>query len=335
MVTVEVVPYNVVDPNAYASLLAQCPDATPFHSLEWMRIYERFSRKAEQFLVVAREGDALTAAMPVTVFERLLARAVFSSGFGIHGGPICRPNCPGIAARLVECFAKHFQGWRTVLSSVQDYTGQSGRLQQLGFEASATYTHTLTLPRRFEELEGRARQDVRRSARHGIRAARSKSVVEFRQWSKLCSANYLAHGRRPYSLALYRALEEQILETDTFRFHVATHGDRVVGGVVSVTALHNAYYWMGATDAHFRASAANDAVLGTVLSDCIDEAIGSFDFGPSPAGADGLVRFKEKWGASPRSYIQYVRANRVGRLGARLLRYRVIGEVRSLLQRFS
>src|SRR5208282_5521621 len=106
-----VIPYGTVNQEAYSSLLEECPGATPFHSLDWMRIYELFSHTARQFLVCAQEGETLLAAMPVTVFEKFFVRAVFSSGFGVHGGPICRPDCESeVVEGLLKTFAIYFAG---------------------------------------------------------------------------------------------------------------------------------------------------------------------------------------------------------------------------------
>jgi hypothetical protein len=321
-----VIPYGAINREAYASLLKECPGATPFHSLDWMRIYELFSRKACQFLVCAQEGDTLLAAMPVTVFEKFCARAVFSSGFGVHGGPICRSACePQVLAGLLKRFASHFHGPRTVLVSVQDFSGLGAALQDLGFNATLVSTHVMSLPHSFEELDKRGRSDARkgahRAAKVGIRTSRSKDTADFERWQQLCSANYIAHGRRPYPSALYRAVAERIQETDTLRFYVAKLDDRVVGGAVLVFALRQVYGWMSATDPEFRNVGVNDVVLEALFRDAIKEGLASFDLGPSPAGAEGLARFKEKWGGLQKDYHQYSCENALGRIGANLVRY--------------
>jgi hypothetical protein len=321
-----VIPYGAINREAYASLLKECPGATPFHSLDWMRIYELFSRKACQFLVCAQEGDTLLAAMPVTVFEKFCARAVFSSGFGVHGGPICRPGCElQVLAGLLKRFTSHFHGPRTVLSNVQDFSGLGAALQDLGFNATLVSTHVMSLPHSYEELDKRGKSDAqygaRRAAKIGIRTSRSKDAGDFEQWQQLCSANYIAHGRRPYPSALYRAVAERIQETDTLRFYVAKLDDRVVGGSVQVFASRQAYYWMSATDPEFRNCGINDGVFQVVFQDAISEGLTSFDFGPSPVGAEGLTRFKEKWGGLQKDYYQYSYANALGRIAANLVRY--------------
>ena len=116
-------------------------------------------------------------------------------------------------------------------------------------------------------------------------------------------------------------MARSIRDTDTLRFYVAKLDDRVVGGSVEVFALRQAYYWMGATDPEFRTCGVNDLVFQAVFVDAIEEGIASFDFGPSPAGAEGLARFKEKWGGIQKNYHRYSYSNRLGRIGANLVRY--------------
>lgn len=321
-----VVPYRAIDAGAYAALLGDCPAATPFHALDWMRIYELFSGQACQFLVSAREGERLLAAMPVTVFQKYGVRAVFSSGFGLHGGPIARPGSdPEVLTGLLQRFASDFHGPRTVLSSVLDVPGLGAPLRDCGFKVAYASTHVMALPDSYERLCDRARYDAsygtRRTAKAGIRLSRSTDTGDFERWGQLCSANYVAHGRRPYPSALYRAVATRIRETDTLRFYVAKLGRRVVGGSVHVFALRQAYYWMSATDPEFRSCGINDVVLQRALQDAIDEGCASFDFGPSPAGAEGLARFKEKWGGVRTDYRQYSWSSVLGRIGANLVRY--------------
>ncbi|WP_337286856.1 GNAT family N-acetyltransferase [Candidatus Methylomirabilis sp.] len=321
-----VVPYSAINREAYASLLEGCPGATPFHSLEWMRIYELFSRKACQFLVCAQEGNRLLAAMPVTVFQQFGIQAVFSSGFGGHGGPIARPGCDTqVLAELLKKFATHFRGPRIVLSSVQDFLGFGAPLQDWGFKATRISTHVMPLPNSYEELEKRAKSTVRwhvhRAAKAGICVSESRDTDDFERWAHLCSANYIAHGRRPYPAALYPAVAERIRETDTFRFYAAKLDGRVVGGSVLVCALGQVYSWMTATDPEFRAYSVNDAVLQTIFQDVIEEGLTGFDFGLSPTGAKGLTSFKEKWGGVQKDYWQYSYSSSIGGIGANFVRY--------------
>jgi hypothetical protein len=317
-----VIPYGAVNQEAYSYLLQECPWATPFHSLDWMRIYELFSAKAHQFLVCAQEGNTLLAAMPVTAFEKFCARAVFSSGFGVHGGPICGPGCgPQVLAGLLKTFTSHFHDRRTVLMSVQDFSGLAATLQDFGFKATPVSTHVMSVPDRSEKLDNKVEpKEVRRAAKAGIRMSRSKDTADFEQWQQLCSANYVAYGRRPYPSALYRAVAKRIQETDTLRFYVAKLGGRVVGGLVEIFALQQGYSWMSATDPEFRSCGVNDGLYQVIFQDAMIEGLTSFDFGPS-AGAEGVTRFKEKWGGLQRDYRQYFYANALGRLGANLVRY--------------
>ena len=81
-----VIPDGTINREIYSSLLEECPGATPFHSLDWMRIYELFSPRARQFLVCAEEGETLLGAMPVTVFEKFLSARFSRADLGFTEG---------------------------------------------------------------------------------------------------------------------------------------------------------------------------------------------------------------------------------------------------------
>jgi CelD/BcsL family acetyltransferase involved in cellulose biosynthesis len=321
-----IVPYDAIDRVAYGELLAACPTATVFHTLEWMRIYPLFGSGTKHFLALAEEGGKLLAAMPVTVFAKFCVQAVFSSGFSGYGGPIVRPECPPEVTReLVQQFAASFLTWRTVLGSVHDFDGLCGPLREYGFTAEPTATYQMALPATYAELEKNAKSTakyrVRRALKAGVQVDRSKRAEDFEAWQRLCTRNYVAHGRRPYPAALYRAVWQAVQESDTFRFYAARLGGRVVGGTVQVFALHQVFYWMSATHDDCANLGVNDAVFHAVFHEAIAEGCKQFDFGASPVEAAGLIRFKEKWGGVEKPYVHYSYANRLGRLGRNLVRY--------------
>jgi hypothetical protein len=322
----KVTPFESIDREAYLDLLQDCRGSSPFNSLDWMKIYELFSSGVRQFLICAHEGDCLFAAMPVTVFEKFFVHAVFSSGFGVHGGPICRPGhedkaIPG----LLEAFVREFGGFRTVLLSVQDFAGLASSLRALGLKETVVSTHVLPLPDCFDKLDKKVRTfcgyATRKAAKAGIEIYRSRDPGDFEQWQHLCSKNYIAHGRRPYPAALYRAVAQLLPKSDTFRFYVAKLNGRVVAGSVQVFGSRQVYGWLNARDSEFDSYRVNDAVVQTVFQDAIADGMVSFDLGPSPGGAKGVVGFKEKWGGIQKDYYQYSWTSVLGRIGANLVRY--------------
>ena len=323
----DVVSYREVPQAEYSALLSACPDATVFHNLEWMPVYELFCRTAEQLLIVAREGSDLIAAMPVSVFRHLGAVAVFSSGFSAYGGVVLRRESdPAALGAVLKCFVKHFLTWRTLHAGVADFSGNCGLLKDYGLRESTVTTHVMKLPTDPNELAqshrspSNYRNRIRRIATADISIHRSKCPDDFRQWEKLCTRNYLAHGRRPYPAALYDSVARLICDTDSFRFHVAKQGSAVVGGTVHVCALKQSFYWMSATHPSFRAYHINAALTDLVLRELISEGYSRYDFGASPPNAEGLATFKERSGGVKRTYSIYEKTTPLGSLAMRVIR---------------
>jgi ribosomal protein S18 acetylase RimI-like enzyme len=327
----EVTSLRELCPNAYQSLLDASPLATVFHSLEWLRVYEEFSPTTRQYMVCAWHGPDLVAAMPVTVFSRLGAIAVFSSGFSAYGGPVARPDCPqGVVDRVCEVFVRRFLRWHTVMAAVQDFGDVCGSLASHGFRRSPSFTHLINLPHTPGELEGlwpapaKYRKAMRRVGYAGIRVELAASLQDFEASQKLISSHYVMQGRRPYPQQLYEAIQRLVAEGTNFRLFVAKKDGCVVGALLCVFALRRAFGWWLAVMPQYKAYQVSDALWDAAVRKAIEEGCDYMDMGASPSDRDGIVIFKEKWGGRKREFPTYSRASLIGRLGAHMVRYGMI-----------
>ena len=331
---IEVVRYKDVCPTAYRSFIEECPAATLFHSPDWLQIYELSSSQTKQFLICARESDSIIAAMPVTQFQRLGLRAVFSSGFSAYGGPIARPETDlSVRDRILDAFTSRFLDARTVLARVHDLGNASGRLRYYRFRYTPSTTHLLQLPRTVGDLDrlwgkpSRYRYAVRRIAKAGIRVEASRSRPDLEAWHKILGEYYAAQGLRACPRELCLTISRCLSEGSTLRFFAAKKDDSVVGGLVCVFALRRAFAWMGAFLPEYRGFGVFDALFDAAVREAIEEACDYFDMGPSPSDREGIARFKQQWGGVPTALSVYSYSNTIGRIGIALARYRSLSRL--------
>jgi hypothetical protein len=75
------------DRGAIARFLAQAPDATAFHRLEWLEAVERASGHRTHVLMVEHDGGSAALLPPCRAFATV-GRALVSTGFAVGGGVV-------------------------------------------------------------------------------------------------------------------------------------------------------------------------------------------------------------------------------------------------------
>jgi lipid II:glycine glycyltransferase (peptidoglycan interpeptide bridge formation enzyme) len=96
---------------------------------------------------------------------------------------------------------------------------------------------------------------------------------------------------------------------------------QLLGFALSFIHKEEAYYWEGVTLREGEGLRPADALFTDLFTMALGRGLKRVNLGGSPQGAEGLVRYKEAWGASPVEYLSYVRItpwfNRLRELGRR------------------
>jgi hypothetical protein len=287
----------------WLDLCAQSNEATPFHTPHWARALSvAFPRhRGATCLFHLGDGSRIVLPMKESGPPGSLCRRV-SVEPGVYGGPIgALAVTDEQAAALAANLAGRSPGGCVVVGNpFASWCFPAG----LGFKATPLVTHVLQLENgaagvRRQMTKGH-RCNVRQAERQGViiePAGRPEDVSAYyavyrdslRRWGER------ARGK-PYPEALFHAL---LAEGETFaRLWLARASGEVVSGALVLSWGEGAVYWHGATLERAFALRPSHAVVMAAIEDAIERGCRWFDFNPS-GGLEGVIRFKEGFGARP------------------------------------
>lgn len=279
---------------AISAFVAARPDATPFHTLEWLEAVERGTGQRAHVLIA---GDPLTGILPLTeIHSPLFGRALVSSGFAVGGGILAAENATvraladgarDLAARL-SCSAIELRGGACPQHWAQDDATYVAFSRDLAQDDDA---ELLAVPRK-------QRAEIRKGIDAGLSVDFDDRGAHYAVYSE--SVRNLGTPVFPRSLfaAVLDAMDADILTVRRDGVPLASVLSLYWRGVVMP-------YWGGGTAAA-RAARANDFMYFSLMSHARAKGCTRYDFGRSKAGT-GAAAFKRNWGfeSVPVAYSRY------------------------------
>jgi hypothetical protein len=286
----------------WEAICAASPAATPFHTPHWCRAIAAAYPEQRDATRLFRFTDGTLALFPMHESGpggRLCRRVSVEPG--VYGGPISdRPLAAAHFATLAAHFTERSPGGCAVVGN--PFAG--GALPVLpGCASVPLQTHLLP-------LEGGAagvwrgmtkghRCNVRQAERLGVRvavAAGAEAVAAYYAVYQDSIRRWGAQARSCYPESLFHHL---LAAGEPFaRLWLARAQGEIVSGALVLSWGPVAVYWHGATLERAFALRPSHAVVMAAIEDAIARGCRWFDFNPS-GGLEGVIRFKEGFGARP------------------------------------
>lgn len=283
--------------------MAEGDGSSVFHTAAWAAIWTREWNGARWEALVLEEAGGYTAGIGAIVRRRGLWRTIDAMPFATYGGPIVRrghPDPPTARRALLEAFARWTSGRRVLRSQMAWYRGLAEEAPPK-LSTRESFTHVLTLLPEFTALAGgfspSTRRLVRQSEESGLEIRTAASPDDLRAFYDLAVETVRRRAGEAKPFALYERIHESLVPGGLARYHLVTHDAEPVAG--SLHFFHNgvATSWLPvsrATSWHLRP---NNFLIAHVLETLCAAGYMEYNFGASPPDAEGLIRFKEGWGA--------------------------------------
>lgn len=242
----------------------------------------------------------------------LTGRRLISLPFADHCEPLVDSACDADAlAKALECEVRD-DGW--------DYM-EIRPLRPLAFPTSLTHT---TVTYSFHELDLRPDLNLlfdnlhTSSTKRKIRRA-ERECLEYREGS---SGDFLAHFYRLLTLTRKRhklppqpkVWFENLVDCfgRALKIRLALSSNRPVAAIMTIAYKNTLSYKYGACDTRFNNLGCMHLLLWKAIQDAKQSGLCFLDFGRTDAGQEGLVTFKNRWGASQSvlTYSRYGISNR-------------------------
>lgn len=283
----------------------ECGSSTYFHSPEWARIWEFYSRgrirPAAQSITFSDGVEALLPWCFETKAGGLLSRYT-SSTQGTYGGWLA-PKTLTLehAICLVDWLTvgkRRSLVWR--LNPYDEVAFRAGIARQLRCKHDETHALRLTgdAGSVLQGFKASYRSQIKKavqSARFNVACA--TTLEDWRAYYEVYRDSLERWGDEPESGYGWRLFEFLFrLKSPNIKLWLARHEGRIVSGDLCLYAKKHVAYWHGATlEGYLRTSVAK-LLKFEVIKDSVERGYDWFDFNPS-AGLPGVKFFKEGFNA--------------------------------------
>ncbi|HEV8128370.1 MAG TPA: GNAT family N-acetyltransferase [Candidatus Eisenbacteria bacterium] len=291
------------DSARWDELVEQSPGASIFHTAAWASLWTSEWRRARWEALVLEDGSGYAAGIGAIVRPRGFWRTIDAMPYATHGGPIVRrghPDPAGARKALLQAFEQWTSG-RRVLRAQLAWPG--GREEEFPEDLPhrESFTHVLPLGRDYamvaSEFASSTRRLVRQAEESGLSIRPAASPDDVRAFIALANETVRRRGGEPKPASLYERIAADLAPAGLARFHLVTHGDEPVAGSLHLFHEGVATSWLPVSRASAWHLRPNNFLVAHVLESLCGAGYLEYDFGASPPDADGLIRFKEGWGA--------------------------------------
>ena len=281
--------------------LASLEGATLFHSAAYNRVIERAFGGPVLVAALVDDGGRVLAGWPASFWTVGPVRqlyGVYPKGNFVGPADLVRENFVGLReaccaagihlVRMISCEddpIRELPGARCIrhLWHVMDLTGKTPESLWEGYKK-------------------RVRRDVRVAEKAGlaVRAMRREEFPTFHEmYREMMNRNRASVAPGP---GTYEALWDEFHDDGRAEFLVTVGPDDVpVAGIIGVHDSPVTYYYAGCSRTEAFHLSPNDLAMHTLIESAVRRGHTRLDFGSTYAGQEGLIRFKEKWGAERRT----------------------------------
>ncbi len=287
-------------------IVSRCLYSEALHSMEWRKALETSFRQMKPLYFVVRDSqDSLVGALPCFIFQPIpLSKTMLSMPWTLPGGllSLVSNDVEEISQSAFQHLDKIAQKMgvsestftlpancdKTIINSLES----SGYVNQ-----EERFTHILGIGEGFEAVwngyNKRIRGAVRKSEKNSIIVRITTEEEDMVQFYKMYLAMMDKFGSTPKPYSLLRYLQISPIA----KLVIAKLDNSLIGGLLFLHFNSYVRLWVETSDPEFLNYRTNNAMINYIVEWSCEKGYRFVDFGASPPGNDGLVAFKEEWGA--------------------------------------
>ena len=287
-------------------IISRCPYSEAIHTLEWRDALTKSFKQMEPlyFAIKDNQGD-IVGAMPCFLFSPVpFSRTLLSMPWTLPGGLLsfCETDVESTIlsalCRFDDISHERHLSEVTITLSARCNDNISKSLTSNGYiKITNQSTHALNTENGYESVwtayNKRVRGAVRKAEKEGVIVRESEDEEDMIYFYKMYLAmmNHFNSTPKPYSLLRY-------LQTGKIaRLVLAQLDNRIIGGLLFLHFNSCVRLWCETSDPEFLSYRPNNAIIDYIVRWSCDNGYRFVDFGASPPGNEGLIAFKEEWGA--------------------------------------
>ena len=306
MVSVEQI-NPLADPR-WQEFLSQHPDASVFHTPEWLRCLQRTYGYEPVVFTCSRPGETLRDGMVFCAVKSWFARPrLVSLPFSDHADPLVS-DYQNVGEVLAAVAGRAADGnWSSIELRPREHLNSA--IEPAEFTDGQRFVlHTLDLQPSPDQLfralnKDCTRRKILKAEKQGLRYDEGRSERHLEDFFQLCVMTRRRKGLPPPPLNWFRNLVQCLGEKLKIRIARTPNGE-LAGTIVTLHFKQTVVFKYGASDSRFHNLGTMPFLLWRAIEDAKSAGATAFDFGRSEIENPGLLRFKDHF-AAKRSWLVY------------------------------
>lgn len=286
-----------LDDTRWKPFLQRHPDASVFHSEEWLRtLQDTYGFTPAAFTTSAPGSELQNALLFCRVASLLTGDRLVSLPFSDHCAPLL--SDANDLALLVDAIASQLTGTRIRYAELRP----TQPLPESGPpHITRTYrSHRLNLTPQLSDIYGGFHKScvarkIRRAERENLVYKKGCGDQYFPEFWKLYIATRRRHSAPPQPPSWFHNLAAEFRQAATI--HLAVQGDQPIAAILTLEFKDTLTYKYGCSDPRFHSLGGTHLLFWRAIQDAKMRGLRFFDLGRSDPSNEGLVCFKDRWGA--------------------------------------
>jgi CelD/BcsL family acetyltransferase involved in cellulose biosynthesis len=289
--------FNPLEDSRWAKFLEDHPCSSVFHTQPWLAALRRTYGYQPVAFSTSPPGACLTNAIVFCEIRSwLTGRRLVSLPFSDHCDPLIDPETgletflPHLRNELTARKLRHFE-----IRPIEPLSGDFGP-----FSTHSYCLHSLDLTPSLDTLfhnlhQNSTRRKIRRAEREGLTSEAGSSPALLDAFYRLLLLTRRRHAIPPQPKRWFENLIHSF--GPALEIRVAFHRDRPVAAILTLRHKDTLVYKYGCSDARFHNLGGVHLLFWNSITDAKQNGMRTFDLGRSDWEDQGLITFKNRWGA--------------------------------------
>jgi hypothetical protein len=292
---IKVAVVNPLNDPAWNDTILSCDNGTIFHSANWAKLITETYGYHPTYFTISDQGTFRGCLPVMEVNSFLTGRRGVCLSFSDYCGAVVHESADFIPLFNSILELGRMSGWRYV-----EFRGEKFLADELPSKAYAHHVVELTKDERvmYSNLRESTARNIRKAVKEGVVVSTCGTLQAVHEFYRLHCLTRKRQGVPPQPSRFFEKLHEHVISQGFGFIALARKGQVPVAGVICLHFGRNAIYKYGASDASYQHLRANNLVLWEAMKKCASDGLGYFSLGRSDLNNEGLMTFKNGWGAN-------------------------------------
>jgi hypothetical protein len=308
-----------IDKSAWDDLAGQY---SFFQTIAWVDICLRGITGSEALFLIIDYNGRPVAGMPGLITGNFGSTSFLSMPYDTYGG-IAFHELVDDRARAVwqEELLNYCSLRRFGKTIIVDFSSEMTDMASAGFSRQLAFTHIIDLRgvSQYSPPDKKIAGHLRKGERSGLRIERITTSACLSDFYEIYAKTERRHGRkRPrHPKRFFAAIFDVLGGSSQLLWLAALHEETMIGAQINFVQGGTLFNWQTVSDFDYRSMKPNHILLKHAIDFALEHNIDEVNLGASPAEAEGLIDYKERWGGQKREYGIYIKRRGLRRLVGR------------------